>query len=121
MITYCEEAAQIETSDEVSKKQAYYWKGKALYVKGDLEQALAVLQTGQAELYDEEIETAYDELIEEIKKKKIDNEAAAEAVAKKVRAEAKKLKKLNRINLCTRWKNCKNDKKRKRFFDQGGL
>lgn len=97
VLSYCDEAAQIETSDEISKKQAYYWRGKALYAKGDLEQALAFLQTGQAESYDEEIETAYNELIEEIKKKKIENEAAAEAAAEKARAEAKKLKKLNRI------------------------
>lgn len=69
-ITYCDEAGQIETSDGVSKKQVYYWKGKALFAKGDLEQALAVLQTGQAESYDGEIEIAYDELIEEIKQEK---------------------------------------------------
>lgn len=81
-ISYCDEAGSLETSEGLSKKQAYYWKGKALLAKGDLEQAMAVIQAGQAELYDQEIETAYDELINEIQKRKEEEEEAAAEQAK---------------------------------------
>ena len=96
-ISYCDEAISLKSDDNISKKQAYYWKGIALYAKKDLENAYEVLQAGQGEAYDEEIGAEYDELIEEIQKAIQEKKEKKEAAAKKAKADAKKLKKLNKI------------------------
>lgn len=92
-ISDCDEAILLDNDGIESKKQAYYWKGKALYAKGDLENALEVLEEGDYEECDVEIDFEYDELIEKIQNA-IQEKRKKKAKAK---ADAKRLNKLSKI------------------------
>lgn len=66
-ISYCNEAILLDSDGIESKKRAYYWKGKALYAKGDLEIAFEVLKEGlDKEGYDKSMALLMEKVMEKL-------------------------------------------------------
>lgn len=102
-ISYCDKAIQM--SSDVSNSEPYYWKGKALYAKGNLKEALETLEIGEGKNYSDNIGyDEYDKLIQSVKRAIRKRKKAKE----KEKADAKKVKKLNKIIFAIKSKKYKN-------------
>lgn len=102
-ISSCDQAIALDST----KSKAYFYKGKALYAKNDLENALAVLKIGKDEISDTEMWDEIFDLYYEVEEKYEEQQEAIEKEKKKAAANAKKLKKLNKIISAIKNKNYK--------------